>query len=832
MNRLISSVLFGLLFIFLFNGCKEKIVIVIPGKAGKIEILAAKEIRKYLYLRTDLLPEIIDKTSGKSGGTEIVLRIDTLLAGQEFCLKTTDVQKEKSLIISGGSPQALLYGAYEFAEQIGVSFYLHGDVIPDKKIEDRLPDLDIHKRPLFGIRGILPFHDFPEGPDWWNENDYKAIIAQLPKMKMNFIGFHAYPWRTGFNGEGPKAEPLVWIGKENDINADGTVNIAYPVLHFHTGDSTWGYYPANTSDFLTGAGQLFETDSFGPDYMKDLSSWPHSEEENIKIFNESGKFFSEAFRLARKLGVKTCIGTETPLIIPEPLKRRYGINTPTEEEVKEIYKGVFKRIQRAYPVDFYWLWTPEGWTWSGVEDKVVAETEKDIQIAYEALQETGTPFSLATCGWVLGPPKDRAQFDRTLPEDIPFSCINRGVGYTPVEKGFSEVTNRSKWSIPWMEDDPALLTAQLWAGRIRKDALDSWKYGCDGLLGIHWRTRILGPNVSALAKSAWECDTYDPQAEGRDLMVDDFYSDWIKSEFGISDPELAKIFVRLDSKGVESGEGHKGDAPLNATDWIRGPGALMTNKDINDIQERIRRYDFIPKMEAFRNKISGAGNLERFDYWLNVLRFNKAVLEATLVQVELNIVIDSMKKSTDERKQLEIAKTTALPKRIELAAKWHNMNKILLSFVSTNGELGTIANLEMHNIRKNGNLTGHDEYLKSVLKSDLPENAKIPTGYSGVTRVIVTTNQSVLQNGEDFYLRIRVLSESDDLSGMLYYRPLGTKKYLSAELKLIGSHVFDVRLPAEIIPDDFEYYIEVSDDSGEVSYPATAGMTNIPVIIL
>ena len=198
MNRLISSVLFGLLFIFLFNGCKEKIVIVIPDKASKIEILAAKEIRKYLYLRTDLLPEIIDKTSGKSGGTEIVLRIDTLLAGQEFCLKTTDVQKEKSLIISGGSPQALLYGAYEFAEQIGVSFYLHGDVIPDKKIEDRLPDLDIHKRPLFGIRGILPFHDFPEGPDWWNENDYKAIIAQLPKMKMNFIGFHAYPWRTRF----------------------------------------------------------------------------------------------------------------------------------------------------------------------------------------------------------------------------------------------------------------------------------------------------------------------------------------------------------------------------------------------------------------------------------------------------------------------------------------------------------------------------------------------------------------------------------------------------------------------------------------------------------
>ena len=832
MNRLISSVLFGLLFIFLFNGCKEKIVIVIPDKAGKIEILAAKEIRKYLYLRTDLLPEIIEQTSGKSGRTEIVLRIDTLLAGQEFCLKTTDVQKEKSLIISGGSPQGLLYGAYEFAEQIGVSFYLHGDVIPDKKIEDRLPDLDIQKRPLFGIRGILPFHDFPEGPDWWNENDYKAIIAQLPKMKMNFIGFHTYPWRTGFNGEGPKAEPLVWIGKEDDVNKDGTVKTAYPVLHFHSGDSTWGYSSARTSDFLSGAWQLFEEDNYGPDYMKGVSPWPHSEEENIRIFNATGELYSKAFSLAKLLGVKTCAGTETPLIVPEPLKKTYGIRAETDEVISDFYRGIFSRIEKTHPLDYYWLWTPEGWTWSGVEDRVVAETEKDIQIAYKALKETGAPFTLATCGWVLGPPKDRAQFDRTLPEDIAFSCINRGVGYTPVEKGFSEVTNRSKWSIPWMEDDPALLTVQLWAGRLRKDALDSWKYGCDGLLGIHWRTRILGPNVSALARAAWECDTYDHQAEGRDLNADDFYSEWIKSEFGLSDPELVKIFIRLDSKGTESREGYKGDAPLNASEWIRGPGALMTNRGRTDIQEKIRRYDFLPHLESFRSSVSGAGNLERFEYWLNVLRFNKSVLESTLAQIDLNIAVDSMKKSIDEKEELEIARTIALPKRIDLAAKWHNMNKILLSFVSTNGELGTIANLEMHNIRKNGNLTGHDEYLKSVLKSDLPENTKIPKGYSGVTRVIVTTNQSVLQHGEDFYLRIRVLSESDNLSGLLYYRPLGTKKYTSAELKLIGSHVFDVRLPSEKIQDDFEYYIEISDDSGEVLYPATAGMINIPVIIL
>ena len=55
-----------------------------------------------------------------------------------------------------------------------------------------------------------------------------------------------------------------------------------------------------------------------------------------------------------------------------------------------------------------------------------------------------------------------------------------------------------------MEDDPGLTMPQLWAGRMRRDAADSLAYGCTGLMGIHWRTRILGPNVSALAQAAWD----------------------------------------------------------------------------------------------------------------------------------------------------------------------------------------------------------------------------------------------------------------------------------------------------------------------------------------
>ena len=87
-------------------------------------------------------------------------------------------------------------------------------------------------RPLFDRRGIQPFHDFPEGPDWWGAEAYKAILAQLPKLRMNFFGLHTYPE----GGVGP--EPLTWIGPPGELNDDGTVQASYPSRHFATSNVT------------------------------------------------------------------------------------------------------------------------------------------------------------------------------------------------------------------------------------------------------------------------------------------------------------------------------------------------------------------------------------------------------------------------------------------------------------------------------------------------------------------------------------------------------------------------------------------------------------------
>jgi hypothetical protein len=224
----------------------------------------------------------------------------------------------------------------------------------------------------------------------------------------------------------------------------------------------------------------------------------------------------DAFVFAHQLGVKTCVGTETPLIVPKAVQERLkalGKNPADLAVTRALYEGIFRRAAQAYPLDYYWFWTPEGWTWSGVKEEEIRATTNDLFAAIAAHQKVRPPFALATCGWVLGPPQDRAMFDKVLPKDIAVSCINREVGNTPVEAGFAQVTGRSKWAIPWLEDDPTLTSPQLWAGRMRRDACDALRYGCDGLMGIHWRTRALSPNVAALAQAAWDQGAWAPSSQ-------------------------------------------------------------------------------------------------------------------------------------------------------------------------------------------------------------------------------------------------------------------------------------------------------------------------------
>lgn len=799
----------------------------------RTELLAAKELQRYLYVRMGELPILKNlersqplpsqcillstKDQLKSSRVTVPIKYDSLNE-QDYQLVSL---QDNRLVILGGSEIAVLYGAYQFLETTGIGFRLDKDIIPDITIHHiRLSGF--HQpayRPAFALRGIQPFHDFPEGPDWWSDDDYKAVIVQMAKLKMNFIGFHTYP------EGGPQAEPIVWIGTNDKFNANGTVKASYPNGHFSTADNSWGYIPMKTSAYHFGAANLFETDVFGTEYMKNNSPWPHSDQENRQHFNEVGKWLNSSFSLAGKLGIKTCIGTETPLTIPKQLQDSIRANhkDPASDSVKAaIYEGIFSRIKACHTLDYYWFWTPENWTWEGEKQGAVEATEKDLLLAVQVAKKLNCSFTLGTCGWVLGPSRNRTEFDRLLPKDMPFAVINREVGFAPVEPSFKNIKGRPTWQISWLEDDPALTTPQFWAGRVLKDAADAYKYGCSGMMGIHWRTENLSPALLALSKAGWEANKYDTSltTDGRDYPADDLYQEWAKTEFGseIGD-QAAGIFKNLDGVADWNPDDiHMIARFPRSSDWIDGPGGIKNN--VESWEKVQKKYAFVNAFEKLRHLVRGVGNTERYEYWLNTFYYARSQGRLGCILGALDTLARKLKTETMIQARIHFGQDM---KRYRSHAIdiWGQMMKYLLQTVNTTGAMGTIVNLEEHSLGLLKLLIQHDSLLNTILDKPLP-TLNLPQKYQGKSRLVVTTKRTLLLKGEDLNLKIRVLSSDVVTAATIHWKPLAKRQFKNKSIGHLSRGIYAIHLSAaEFHNEDFEYYIEVQLKSGKLRYPFT-----------
>ncbi len=842
---------------------KQRPVIITSKQSSYAEALAAKEIRRYVYLRTDKLLSIVksdgdiadisfiavaekdrDIVKKLTGSNEKTKTIAAGLKPQEYLIKTVGTGNKKAIWIVGGDSAGVLYGTYRFIEQLGVRFYLDGDVIPDEKIALELPQVDETGKPLFEIRGIFPFHDFPEGPDWWDADEYKAVIGQLPKMRMNFIGLHTYPEKNPDCQFG-NSEPTVWIGIGQDIGPDGTVKFSAKSRHFTTMSKAWGYKPKKTSEFSSGASELFERDDYGADYMEGMSPWPETPEKCNELFKRFGAVLNDAFSFAHRLDVKTCVGTETALSEPNVLKQRLrdmGKDPFASSTEQEIYEGMFTRIKQTYPIDYYFLWTPEDWTWLGAKDAAVEAVVKDLKMATAAAEKAEVPFTLATCGWVLGPQNNRTLFDMVLPKNMPLTCINRDVGFAFVEPAFASIKGRPKWSMPWIEDDPALTIPQLWAGRMRRDAADSLNYGCTGLIGIHWRTRIIGPTVSALAAACWNQDfakglitdpnkiASDPNNVPRDLPAADFYADWALAEFGPAVAErMGTLFAKLDG-GPFSNVIHqrKTNLPRPAT-WVDGPGGIKP--DERDWREVEKSYAFIGEMERLRSKVKGAGHLERFDYWLNNFRYLREVGKLRCVYGRYNKEAAKLTamKGVKERKQF--ARETLIPIRREMIEQLGKVHRYLLQTVNTKGEMGNVANWQQHVVPKL--LMEPSRELTKILGEGALANKWPTKEYEGKARIFVPTVRGQLTAGEDLRIKAIFLDRQQPEEVSLYYSKMGENEFMKEKLSNIDRGVYAVKIPVKEIGEDIEYYIKATTAKGERLYfPATAPKINQTIIVV
>ena len=797
--------------------------IAIRRDASELESFAANEVRRYVYLRTGKLLQV---KRGVSAGECIAVscknakfcgELGSDLKPQQFTLTTGGAGDRKIWWIVGGDGVGTLYGAYRFAESLGIRFDLDDDVLPDTPFSGDWPELNETGKPQFALRGLQPFHDFSVGPDWWNLQDYQSLLSQMAKLRMNFIGLHTYPsWNPA---AGPEAN--VWIGPPEEVNAQGNVRSGYEAGVVTTRKG-WAVSPFPTSRYAAGAGLLFEADDYGPDFMLDCLEWPRTDDACAAMFNRYGDVQQKAFQHARRLGIKTCVGTELPLGVPKALASRLearGMKPDDPAVIQRLYEGTFLRLMRKTPVDYYWLWAPEIWLgqepgFKGWEIASRANVERDLGLVEAAANAVKAPFGLATSGWRLGTRDDALWMDKHTPKSWAASSIATSLGRDPVEKAYGAMPNRAKWVIGWAEDDDAAgahcctcWDLQLWAERMFANSAEAFLYGCDGMMAIHWRTAAIAPNISALAQAGWAGRA----ASGSRADMDAFWADWGRGTFGgDAGADIGRIIQKFDG----------GHLAINVL--VRG-GARTTDAQIARFFAPLREF------EGLRPRIKGAGNLERLDYWLNLIRASQLRVRTWVLADRLTQKMKAANAIEEADRKLSFVRNEVLPLRLDMARSYESMIAAFVACAKSPGEIGTISSIESGS--RGRIVSAHDKAIAQILGAPLPAEAAVTTAYGGTPRIFVSARRTQMNAGEQQEIRAFVLSSSKSSGVNLYWRSLGEGRFK----KLAASHrsrqAYRVALPAQP-HGTVEYYLEAAlEDGQKLLWPATAPSINQTVIV-
>ncbi len=532
-----------LLLVALGNACAADYSIVIGKGASSLETQAAAELRKYLYAATGTLLPITNSAKGDAiavgttASNPLVARLKpnvSKLGAEGYLIRTLKDGKRKVLMVTGKTPNGVLYGAYTLLEQYGFGFYLGGDAVPVKK-PFKLLDVNISRTPAFKIRGTLPWYNFFDSPTTWDYQDYCWFFDNLIKTKNNFIGFHAYDY-----------EPFC------AYKDGGKYVYGEPVASTDT--PTWGTHSMKTSEFGFGTGKYFPDEYFG----SKPSLYRSDRERSIR---DSQDLLKKALDYAHYRGLKTCLGFEVT-----------GAD-PTDPVAVENLDKRLRHLIAQYPMlDYVWIWEQEAMGLNGInppaldsrlgsyyrkyeqdfaylkEPRRIAEAVRlavYTNEAYRILKEIAPDKRLILSGWGGDNHLKCSDFyvglDKIVPKDVVFSALDDILTSPFVSAAYGKLSpEREKWPIPWFEFDGDQWHNQAntehWYGALQ----DAYKKGSQGILGIHWRTRDVEESHALMSQFAWN-----PK-----LTYAQFYADYAKKTFGPEHAaEMAKMLMDLQALG-------------------------------------------------------------------------------------------------------------------------------------------------------------------------------------------------------------------------------------------------------------------------------------------
>jgi hypothetical protein len=854
--------LIPVLILLILVGMVSGQTIVYPAAASGLERLAAKEVRRYIYLRTgqllpiqkiNLLPKTCDIILVANNSDPLLKNISSTEAPTGgFFIKSEKKDGCTILVIAGDDAVSTLYGAYRFAENLGCRFYFHGDVIPDAKIPLTLDGWDEKGQPLtkngrqWATRGVQPFQNFPAGVVMWGKDDWKAAVQQLPKMGMNFIGLHTYMYDPEDDHVGDYGPNLnIWLGHENDLNPDGTVNFAFDATFFHTHQGILGWGKTNTSDLAGGASQLFPTEGYpseiiGQTYHKDQAGYTAS-------FNNAAKLFSEVFTLANELGVITATGVEIPIgkdgetgeepivngipeVLQDRLRNKYGIDPLSPEATAELFKGMYQwLINNDIPVNYFWMWTTEIWMpWGGasLDSERIATARATIKIAADVYNSMAQkPFDqFALGGWITGAQGNPDVFGDVLPDlNAAYASMNppynkKGKRMKTGEWIDQIPAERIKFPFTWMEYDYALEQPSFHMNRVFKDAWEAYEQNSDGFLGEFWRTKMIAPMFAAFKDVSWdyapsdETIKYDIPSDktGRYAKIDAIHLDWAEHEFGpgAAANHIAGYFAAFEKRDEKRFK--------NVTNFIEGADDIYSQGYIKgddwgsdhiwgSWEEEKSWFKWIDDWGEMRDQVAGAGNLSRFDYWFRVLQAHKlmANIASEINQYEAKTKSGNLSAAVDHRSKL--------------ARLWEKMMSTQVQRIHDEVDLGVILNLHWRTW-KNW-IEGKYDAEFVAAGGVLPVDKDPSQAYTGNKFIICIPVLSQVRPNESVIIKALIMGQVSNPT--LYYRTLGSGTFQELAMTHQARGVYRVVIPGQ--NDDFEWYVTAGTSLGKAIFPATAG---------
>jgi len=469
---------------------------------------------------------------------------------QGMVLRRVKVGKRPALIVGGGSPRATLWAVYELVERWGVRYLLHSDVLPEKRDEFRLPELDVAMEPALSVRQWRVVNDFACGPESWGMADYRPLLDQLAKMKFTGVFISLWPWQPILDYEirGIKRHSA-WLWYDYH----------FPITDDMVGRSLFGQASEFWNPDLPIHGSYQEFEAAGERLIHNLMAAAHSRGlECVLGLGSSLLEFPPEFAPLLKDPQKVKQLAELD-VVPGPA-------TPIDDPVLfEMSSTVLRAALNTYPeADRISFSAPEWrqWTdqyeraWQALDARhgiskvrslaevlAAANERKDYPGGVErAVREVkGDIVSLDYMDRLLGDPKvlegtrrpDMKFTYESVSEEL-YPVLDRifpagtemlnSVDYTPsrIVKRRAVLQNvpsrkLSSILIYTLEDDNIGMVPQLMTGSLYQLTQDLLRWGWAGYLTRYWIVGGQDPNVGYLARAAWD-RTATPDTVDRDQL--------------------------------------------------------------------------------------------------------------------------------------------------------------------------------------------------------------------------------------------------------------------------------------------------------------------------